>query len=86
MAASSFGKRAREQAKQAKAAAKRERRLHVGSDPVEAEPDVDAADAVGSADLLEMIAALHRNFAAGVIGFEDFEARKTDLLARLPVD
>jgi hypothetical protein len=33
-----------------------------------------------------MIAALHEQYDAGAVSFEDFEARKADLLGRLAFD
>jgi hypothetical protein len=87
---SSIGKRQREQAKKDKADAKRQRQQRA-TDPALGEA---SADEVGDSenpsespgDLLEMIAELHRQFEAGSLPFEDFEAKKADLLARLVVD
>jgi hypothetical protein len=33
-----------------------------------------------------MVALVHERFEAGTIGFEEFEEKKTELLARLPTD
>ena len=87
MAPSSFGKRERERAKQAKAAAKRERQ----QSPQPAPPPDDAAPApaprTGSTeDLLREIEAVHQQFEAGTLSYEEFEATKADLLGQLPVD
>jgi hypothetical protein len=88
MARSSFGKREREQTKKAKAAAKRERRQG-GGEPgdestAEAAPQPVSTESTG--ELLERIAAIHEQFEAGTLSYEDFEATKADLLSRLPVD
>lgn len=79
-----FEKNLRERTKKAKAAAKRERRLERSA--TKAEPGDEPA-APGTADhpddLLRQIEALHADFAANRIGFDDFEARKLDLFERL---
>jgi len=92
MARSSFGKREREQAKRAKAAAKRDRKQQ----PAASDPDADAVEettasapaesAVSTDALLEMIAEVHAQYEAGSISYEDFETARTDLLGRLVVD
>ncbi len=86
MGRTSFGKHAREQAKREKAAAKREDRRQ----RAENQPADDAAPAptanVSTEDLLARIAALHEQFDAGTISYDDFEATKAELLAQLPVD
>ena len=93
---SSFGKLERDRAKKAKAAVKRERRQSRASDvdgtgggTVKAE----LRGAVGLAEtelspgeLLRMVEALHHDFEAKRISFEDYEERKADILSRLPVD
>jgi hypothetical protein len=89
----SFGKMQRERAKQAKAAAKRQRRE---DRTAEAAPDEDALaedtetgdpEVPLSADeLLRLVAATHSRFEAGLMGFEEYEEKKAELLARLPVD
>ncbi len=94
----SFGKLQRDRAKKAKAAAKRERRQGT-AEPGLASDDRDAADAadaevlhsdlpdeLSAAELLERVEALHRQFDAKAISFEDFEEAKAELLARLPID
>jgi hypothetical protein len=91
----SFEKLQRERAKKAKAAAKRARREERAA---EAAPDADA-DALAedtetgdpevplSADeLLRLVALTHSRFEAGLMGFEEYEEKKAELLARLPVD
>ncbi len=86
-----FNKLQRERAKKAKAAAKRERR----QDRVSAPPDPGAGDTLTLASdevelsaprLLELIEAIHKQFEAGTLSYEEFEEKKTELLARLPVD
>jgi hypothetical protein len=76
-------KRERERSKQAKAAAKRERRL-------DKSPDEDGEDAVefdeNSAttdELIERIAAMHEKYDDGQMSFEDFDEEKTELMALL---
>jgi hypothetical protein len=76
-------KRERERSKQAKAAAKRERRL-------DKSPDEDGEDVVefdeNSAttdELIERIAAMHEKYDDGQMSFEDFDEEKTELMALL---
>jgi hypothetical protein len=76
-------KRERERSKQAKAAAKRERRL-------DKSPDEDGEEAVefdeNSAttdELIERIAAMHEKYDDGQMTFEDFDEEKTELMALL---
>jgi hypothetical protein len=76
-------KRERERSKQAKAAAKRERRL-------DKSPDEDGEEAVefdeNSAttdELIERIAAMHEKYDDGQMSFEDFDEEKTELMALL---
>jgi hypothetical protein len=87
---SSVGKRQREQAKKDKADAKRQRQQRA-ADPPLGEASVDEGGdnesrSESPGDLLDMIAELHRQFEAGSVSFEDFEAKKKDLLARLVID
>ena len=91
----SFEKLQRERAKKAKAAAKRERREERASGVTSENGDEDVlADAapddeltpLSAAELLRMVALVHERFEAGTIGFEEFEEKKTELLARLPTD
>ena len=86
MAPSSFGKRERERAKQAKAAAKRERQ-HTPQPPpaVDETPPPPRRD-VSTDDLLREIEAVHQRFEAGTLSYEEFEATKAELLGQLPVD
>jgi hypothetical protein len=82
---SSFSKLQRDRDKQAKAAAKRDRRQDrdpaIDGEEVEAAPVPTEAE---QAEVLEQIARLHQEFDAKVIDFETFEERKALLMARLP--
>jgi hypothetical protein len=85
-----FNKLQRERAKKAKAAAKRERRQdrlsgvspETGADTLTLAPDEE----LSAARLLELIESIHKQFEAGTLSYEEFEEKKTELLARLPVD
>ena len=87
-----FSKLQRERAKKAKAAAKRERRQdRSGPDaPLEdAGALTDLADdevELSAPRLLELIESIHKQYDAKIISYEEFEEKKTELLARLPVD
>jgi hypothetical protein len=85
-----FGKLQRDRAKKAKAAAKRERRLERKAEAAEGTPtDAMVEDGLGelsAAELLEQIELTHQRFEAGTINQEEFEAKKADLFARLPID
>jgi hypothetical protein len=81
----SFDRRQRARAKKAKADAKRERRQSKADapeadDPVAPTPQVDEDVLIGA------LGKLHEEFDDGKIGFDDFEARRTELLSRLQVD
>ena len=80
----SFAKLQRDRDKQAKAAAKRERRQN--RDAQSAAGAEDAAASVDPHVLLEQVEQAHRDFDAGVIDFDTYEERKSALLAQLPVD
>jgi hypothetical protein len=87
-----FDKLQRERARKAKAAAKRDRRMDRAeatpaspgdaAEPVTAEAGRD----VSAAQLLEAIELIHRQFEAKQIGMDEFEQRKAELLARLPIE
>ncbi len=86
---SSFGKLERDRAKRAKAAVKRERRQSRSvEEPAEAPPAsaVSVRQELSPGELLRMVEALHKEFEAKLISFEDYEERKADILSRLPVD
>jgi hypothetical protein len=79
-----FSKRQRDQDKQAKAAAKRERR----ATRVE-EDEGSPPDAAGNHDqegVLAALASLHQSYDDGELGLEDFEVRRDELRSRLRVD
>jgi hypothetical protein len=84
---SSFAKLQRDRDKKAKAAAKRESRLEKGNDEdVETPAGPVDHDGTVAARILESIEALHKEFDGGSVSLEDFEERKADLMARLPLD
>ncbi|MDQ1381655.1 MAG: hypothetical protein QOG65_1593 [Actinomycetota bacterium] len=76
-------KRERERSKQAKAAAKRERRLDKSPDD-ESEDAVEFDENSATTDeLIERIAAMHEKYDDGQMTFEDFDEEKTELMALL---
>jgi hypothetical protein len=80
-----FGKLQRERAKQAKQAAKRDKRHD--RTPVEAEPaPLAPGEQLSPAELLRRVEEIHRQYDAGKLTLEDFDEQRADLLARLPVD
>lgn len=88
-----FEKLQRDRAKKAKAAAKRERRMGLRDEPERTaeEPTTDwnvgqSEEPLSAAQLLEAVETLHKQFESKAISFEEFEERKTDLLARITVD
>jgi hypothetical protein len=85
----SFAKMQRDRDKQAKAAAKRDRRQErqadQGGDDASG-PLVDSTDDVSVQELLTLVERVHRQFEDKVIDFETFEETKAALLKRLPVD
>lgn len=80
-----FGKLQRQRDKQAKAAAKRERRVERGGDEAQTDPSPRASDEEQEA-VLSSLAALHAAYEDGGLSVEDFEARRDELRARLRVD
>ena len=89
----SFEKLQRDRAKKAKAAAKREKRIDKTPEELSEEEEAAAMAALANpeaelsaADLLILIEQIHKQFDAEEIDFEEFEERKTELLARLPID
>lgn len=94
MAASrtTFEKLQRDRAKQAKAAAKREKRMQRTAEATDETPiDVNAVSSepgeeLSAAQLLELVEKLHKQFEDEVISFEEFEDQKTELMARLTVE
>jgi hypothetical protein len=85
----SFAKLQRDRAKKAKAAMKRERRQGGGAleSPRDDGPTVvDDGGELSAPVLLQLIEDIHRQFDAKEITFEEFEEKKVELLARLPID
>lgn len=86
----SFAKLQRDRDKQAKAAAKRDRRQERSSSPTETEPREllldDSGKELSASELLALVETVHRQFEAKEIDFETFEETKALLLSRLPVD
>jgi hypothetical protein len=84
-----FAKQDRDRAKKAKAAAKRERSQNRSAEDAEDEPteapDVSGEGDVSPEELLRLVEELHKAFADKRISFEDFEERKTELMARISV-
>ncbi len=84
----SFEKLQRDRAKKAKQALKRERRQS-GETTVRNEepaPLPPEGGELSAAELLEQIELIHRQLEDKTIDFEEFEERKADLMARLPID
>ena len=90
----SFTKLQRDRAKKAKAAAKREKRLERAAEARTASDDVDGVDGaetstegpISAAELLHEIEVTHQRFEAKLMSYEEFEEKKAELLARLPID
>ena len=88
----SFAKLQRDRAKKAKAAAKRAERQErpaeadevSGGGALEPLPGDDRE--LSAPELLAAIERVHQQFDAKVISYDDFEAKKAELLARLPID
>ena len=81
MSQAQFQKRMREKARQEKQAAKRERR----AERAEAPEQADGGESPPQERVLEQLAKLHTQFADEAIDFDEFEARKQELLAQLDV-
>jgi hypothetical protein len=79
---STFGKRDRERAKAAKAAAKRERRVNRADDEPATAVAVDDDDAT-DAELVERLEQLHAAFDDGRLSFEDFDSQRAQLVDRI---
>ena len=86
----SFEKLQRDRNKKAKQALKRERRqTGEGREGAEGEEDLVELSTEGelsAAELLAQIELIHKQLEDKVIDFDEFEERKTDLMARLPID
>lgn len=82
-----FGKLQRERAKQAKQAAKRDRRHDRSGGRDDAAPaPLAPGEQLSPAELLRRVEEIHRQYDAGQLTLEDFDEQRADLLARLPVD
>ena len=89
----SFTKLQRDRAKKAKAAAKREKRLersaeakeNAAADDSETSPE-SAEGPISAAELLQEIEVTHQRFEAKLMTYEEYEEKKAELLARLPID
>ena len=78
-----FAKLQRDQEKQARAAAKRERRAaRTGAGSGAPEP----AGPQDQESILAALASLHQSYDDGVVGLEEFEARRDELRSKLRVD
>ena len=90
----SFTKLQRDRAKKAKAAAKREKRLERAAEAKNGADTAEAADPaetsgegpISAAELLQEIEVTHQRYEAKQISYEEFEEKKAELLARLPID
>ena len=83
----SFEKLQRDRARKAKQAMKREKRLS-GDDSPDETPTVELTTEgeLSAAELLAQIELIHKQLDDKVITFDEFEERKIDLRARLPID
>jgi hypothetical protein len=84
MSQARFQKRMREKAKQEKQALKRERKAE-RAEAAEAAADEPAPEAPPASTVLDQLAELHRSFADDEIEFDEFEERKSELIAQLDV-
>jgi hypothetical protein len=86
----SFEKLQRDRNKKAKQALKRERRqtgeTRIGEDGEEILVELSTEGELSAAELLAQIELIHKQLDDKVIDFDEFEERKIDLMARLPID
>jgi hypothetical protein len=88
----SFSKLQRDRDKKAKAAAKREKRLEraaearTASDEVTEASEASGEGPISAAELLHEIEVTHQRFEAKLMTYEEFEEKKAELLARLPIE
>ena len=86
----SFEKLQRDRNKKAKQALKRERRqsgeTRIGEDGEEVLVELSTEGELSAAELLAQIELIHKQLDDKVIDFDEFEERKADLMARLPID
>lgn len=85
----SFEKLQRDRAKKAKQQVKRERRQ--SGEPRVADDETDTLTIstegdLSAAELLAQIELIHKQLEDKVIDFDEFEERKIELMARLPID
>lgn len=89
-----YDKLQRDRAKKAKAIAKRERKQEKAEEATTETVDEAAtltafeqeAGELSPAALLEYVEVLHQQFDKGLVSFEEFEEKKTELLGRITVD
>jgi hypothetical protein len=85
----SFQKRLREKARRDKVQAKRDRRESRAAEPAPTDGDADAPEEAPAVapepEVLAELAELHARFDADRIDFDEFEQRKSELLAQLDV-
>jgi len=86
----SFEKLQRDRDKKAKQALKRERRQtgepRIGADDEEELVELSTEGDLSAGELLAQIELIHKQLDDKVIDFDEFEERKADLMARLPID
>lgn len=86
----SFEKLQRDRNKKAKQALKRERRQtgepRLGPDGEDEVIEFSTEGELSAAELLAQIELIHKQLEDKVIDFDEFEERKADLMARLPID
>jgi hypothetical protein len=83
----SFAKLDRERSKKAKAAAKREKRVERADGTEEELDELPPGEGELAPDqLLRMVEQIQRRFDAEEIDFEEYEERKSAILARIKVD
>ena len=86
----SFEKLQRDRNRKAKQALKRERRQtgegREGSGDGDGLAVLSAEGELSAAELLAQIELIHKQLNDKVIDFDEFEERKADLMARLPID
>ena len=86
----SFEKLQRDRNKKAKQALKRERRqtgeTRIGEDGEEILVELSTEGELSAAELLAQIELIHKQLDDKIIDFDEFEERKIDLMARLPID
>lgn len=83
-----FEKRQRDKARRDKAAAKRAKKVERAEERAEAAADAPVpteSDGASDEQTLAALAALHAAFDAEEIDFDDFEERRSELLARLTI-